>query len=211
MKLSTITSTLLLSSSVPVVHLPAARPSQPDLVLFPGTQTAKDLFLDDLDVRTKVWPEGAPEEERNGIRGCVHRGFARRTGSLMDSVRHAYDVAGSGGIVLAGHSMGGACAVLAAAQLWQWDRVLCHAKVVRVLTFGMPRMACHEFAEGYRRQLGSRTTHFSTPEDPVVHRLPALYSYPTKAEYVGVPCDSAQPWEHHDMQSYHDALCNFLE
>lgn len=201
MKLSVITSTLLMSPHVPLIHVPAPHPDGLSLVAFPGTQTIRDLLVDDLDVRSKAWP---PE---TGFCGRAHGGFARRTSSLMHHVLEVYRCTSHAGIILAGHSMGGACAVLAAAQLWEMERASQReSKVARVLTFGMPRMGNRQFDQGYHASLGSSTIHFSTPLDPVVHRLPALYSYPPTDRYVTVPCHRRSIWEHHDMRSYHEGL-----
>ena len=101
--------------------------------------------------------------------------------------------------VLGGHSLGGTCAVLAAVQL---DQVL--GKEVRAVYLRPAPLARKGFKRYYADTLGSRSRHFATPRDPVVHRIPAPYR--RLAPYEEVPCDADSLWAQHDMAAYHDVL-----
>ena len=128
----------------------------------------------------------------------VHRGFARRTDALLGRVRPFLREHDS--FIVAGHSMGSACAVLAASSLVAADA---STSVDAVFTFGMPRMATRRFVDFYRTQgLEDVSFHFATPRDPVVHRIP--YIYQTPGPYIRVPCDEADAWGHHDMRAYRE-------
>ena len=188
-----LASTLLLRCEVPFLCVPPFH-FRPPVIVLSGTRSAKDLLMDDLDIRSMQWPFTDKE------RGCeyVHRGFARRTKALLHRMQPFLDE--HDGFVLAGHSMGGACAVLAASELKRRGK-----KVNRVYTFGMPRLGSKEFATLYDTQgLASLSTHFSTPLDPVVHTLPRMFE--TVGPYTYLPCIEEDAWRQHDMQSYHDGI-----
>jgi hypothetical protein len=80
------------------------------------------------------------------------------------------------GLVLAGHSAGGATAVLVASLLWHEHGVL----ATEVHTFGAPKFASRAFREAYEGALGRRTWRHATTGDPVP-RLPPGYVH------VGTP------------------------
>lgn len=206
MKISYLTRMLALNKS-PIVCHPPHSPSDPALIAIAGTQTARDLLVDDLDIRSAQWPpQGrwrvcdsrryANDDEcgSNNYGGVVHRGFARRTRALFGKIRHFVEEHDS--FVLTGHSMGGACAVLMASLLYELPR-----EVVGVYTFGMPRMASDEFRTYYHRTgLDGVSRHFTTPRDPVVYDIPFVYD--AVGEYEVVPCDFEDVWMQHDMKAY---------
>ena len=162
--------------------------NEPAIIAISGTQTARDLIVDDLDIRTARWPPNAIDS------GVVHRGFARRTNALCD--RMSYFIKEHETFVVAGHSLGGACAVLTASLLAQRGK-----KIKAVYTFGMPRLASPRFQEYYADQgLVEVSRHFATPLDPVVHKIP--YVYKPVGEYEVVPCDKKNAWDQHDMLAY---------
>lgn len=191
MKLSYITN-LLLTTTSPILYLPP-EPVRPNpLILISGTQNARDLLVDDFDIRTAYWP---PVSKRGGF---VHKGFARRTRALFHKI-HDF-VESNDHFVIAGHSMGGSCCVLMATLLKEQGK-----EVDSVYTFGMPRMASSHFREYYDSIGLSRvSTHFTTPLDPVVHYIPCMFK--TVGEYDTVNCTLKDAWAHHDMKAYHKAI-----
>lgn len=196
--LSHVTAGLQLASGQ-VACQPPRLDGTPAVLLFTGTRTLRDLVLDDLDVTPSVWPERAANTTttRGGV---VHGGFARRTRTLLRSPRVAAFVDEHRDFVLGGHSLGGACAVLAAVHLDQVLRKRVHA----VYTFGMPPLAREGFRRHYADTLGPRSRHFATPRDPVVYRIPGPYRH--LAAYEPVSCDAESIWDHHDMAVYRAAL-----
>jgi len=172
-------------------------PGAPALLLFSGTQTYRDLWVDDLDVRPGVWPA-----RRRGADGwTVHRGFARRTREILDDEARAF-LEAHDRFVVGGHSLGGACAILAASDLQRRDG----KQVDAVYVFGTPRLASRGFRAYYcdEQRLGGVTRSFATPRDPIVHRIPSVL-YASVVPYEAVPCAAEDAWSHHDMRAYHAA------
>jgi hypothetical protein len=99
------------------------------IVAFRGTQAdeIRDIALD-LQVTVQPWPTG----------GTVHRGFATAAGNILPAVQRWLDTeaAERTTLVLTGHSLGAALAVLAASR-WRPDRVA---------AFGCPRVGDEAFA-----------------------------------------------------------------
>jgi hypothetical protein len=180
---------LLLTTKAPISCIPPSRFGVP-VILISGTQNARDLLIDDLDIRPAHWP---PSNEVHG--GTVHRGFARRTRVLFKRI-HKF-VHDNNNFVIAGHSMGGACGVLMASMLHDTSN-----NVEAVYTFGMPRMSSYEFRKYYKNNgLNDISRHFTTPKDPVVYRIP--YIYDTVGDYEIIPCHNPDEWVQHDMKSYY--------
>ena len=168
-------------------------PHFPALIVFSGTQNAKDLLVDDFDIRRAKWPQsGQP-------RGHVHKGFARRTSVLLERMK--LFTASHDDFVIAGHSLGGACAVLAASDLTRSGK-----RVRSVYTFGSPRMATPEFRSVYTHEqsLSAVSYHFATPNDPIIHRIP--YIFDSIGCYEPLPFHDVSDWVHHDIRSYNAAL-----
>lgn len=186
-----LATTILIHSQSRYVCVSPLRPNDSGIIAFTGTQTPKDLLVDDLDVRTAKWPT----EE-----GCdVHRGFARRTRSMMQEMTPFLETHKS--FVLTGHSLGGACAILAASALVERG-----TEVQSVYTFGSPRVASTSFRSLYSMQgLVRKTFNFVTPHDPVVHRIPSVYH--EVCPYVPLEWnEDMNVWKHHDMRVYTQAL-----
>lgn len=174
-------------------HPPTAA-GTPAIIAFSGTQTLRDLLLDDMDIVPGSWKtaEGTTE-------GFVHGGFARRTQSLLAQMQDFVDEHDE--FSLAGHSLGGACATLAAAHLAQRGK-----RVLSVHAFGTPGVATRRFQQYYRRLgLWDDTFLYATPLDPVVHSIPRIY----KKVGVETPLafdDSNATWAHHSMDAYMQGL-----
>ena len=183
-------TTMLLHAETPFVCTPA-RAGFPPSIVFSGTRTLRDLVVDDLDVTPARWPgQGG---------GLVHGGFARRTRALLGRMDDF--VAEHDGFLLAGHSLGGTCAVLAASYL-RHNR---SKEICAVYTFGMPRLASRGFRRFYETQ-GIPTEPFATQRDPIVHKLPTPYRERAGDRFTLLECDEAQAWAHHDMRAYHAAV-----
>lgn len=125
---------------------------QPDrsyAVIFPGTASVND-WRTDLHVKKVDWDAGR-----------VHRGFAAAYQSI-----HAQLVSllpADAHLTIAGHSLGGALATLAALRLnvgYQIDAVY---------TFGSPRVGNGPFARAYDAQFHDFTFRIVNEGDPVPH------------------------------------------
>lgn len=153
---------LLLNCRAPVTVMPPTA-SRPLVVCFTGTSTLEDL-REDVRFFARPWPL---EDATAVSKGClVHGGFADRTSRLCSEelvdtlLAHPH-------AVLAGHSVGGACAVLLASWLASTGR--CRHTVC---TYGAPRLANAAFCEAYREAgLWDRTWRHRTPGD-LVTRIP---------------------------------------
>jgi hypothetical protein len=93
----------------------------------------------------------------------IHRGFmaalAAGWADLAPALPHAH---GPERLLITGHSLGGALAVLAAQRA-----VIEHGLVPEVYTFGMPRVVNEGFARDYDAMLGTRTFRLVHGEDVV--------------------------------------------
>lgn len=127
---------------------------QPDgsyAIIFPGTASLRDM-LTDARVKKTEWHAGN-----------VHEGFH----AAYDSVREKIEalLPADARLVIAGHSLGGALASLAAHDLGLES----FYKVEQVITFGSPRVGNGLFARSYDDRLSSRTFRLVNDGDPVPH------------------------------------------
>jgi hypothetical protein len=127
-------------------------------VAFRGTQNAKD-WLTDLDAALVAIPT-QPKTK-------VHRGFLKALTSVIDQVVAEIEHSSPFHmLIVTGHSLGGALAMLAAPAL----RALGHNPDY-VFTFGQPRVGNSGFSSGYDQVLRNRTWRFVNEED-IVPRVP---------------------------------------
>ncbi|KAL8841755.1 MAG: hypothetical protein Q9170_000788 [Blastenia crenularia] len=123
----------------------------------------------------------------------VHRGFKNSWEEVKDAVmtnmKKAVQLHPDYRIVVTGHSLGGAVATLAAAELRRIDKHFLQA--TELYTFGSPRLANKEAAEWLSQQ--SRFSWRITNGDDIVPRLPprAIGYHHTLPEY----------WIHHNADS----------
>jgi len=119
--------------------------------------------------------------------GEVHRGFQAALMDIwpqMKSTIRAFQPPGDSPrlpIWITGHSLGGALAVLAAAQLIDED-----SPFYGVYTFGQPRVGDRTFSRIYNVEAASRTYRFQNNND-IVTRIPARvmgYSHVGKFVYI---------------------------
>jgi hypothetical protein len=133
------------------------------VVAFTGTSRLSDV-VDDVRFPARPWPPGSGE-------GLVHGGFADRTERLCSDERWLHMLGRHPDAIIAGHSLGGACAVLLAS----WASTTHPHVRPTVHTFGAPRLATLDFCERYRAQgLWERTFCHRAPCDPVPNVPPWL-------------------------------------
>lgn len=194
-RLAALATSLLWSIDSPIVCIPPATTTQwATVVAFCGTQNWKDLLIDDLDIRPAPWPE----VKRSKDAAAVHGGFARRTRRLLKAKSEFFETHDR--FVLVGHSLGGSCSILCASELKRRGKDV-HA----VITFGTPYLASRRFQRFYADQgLWGKTTNYYTPQDPVVTRIPHFYR--RAGRYLRLEYNGTDPWEHHDIQTYHALL-----
>ncbi len=99
--------------------------------------------------------------------GSVHEGFASALAAVLEQIRSQLPKREDRRLLIAGHSLGGALAVLAAAVLS--DAPEC--AIGGVYTFGQPRVGDRVFCEKYSERLGARTFRCVNNRD-IVPRLP---------------------------------------
>lgn len=126
------------------------------LVVFTGTDpVVVPNLITDLDARQS--PAG------------LHLGFENAAAAIWDELAPALGAAREAGrpVLIAGHSLGGALAVVTA------DRALRELALqpVAIYTYGMPRVGDAGFAESYNRSLGASTYRMVHGAD-VVPTLP---------------------------------------
>jgi len=120
-------------------------------VVFRGTRDLRN-WLTDLDcTKTPYWIHG------QGAR--IHRGFWKAWCSVREEVAAMVQ---HRRVTLAGHSLGGALAMLAGIDLAQSG-----VEVAGVYTFGQPRVGDSAFRRQYDSALGSRTFRVVAPGDVV--------------------------------------------
>jgi triacylglycerol lipase len=150
------------------------------VVAFRGTASLHD-FVTDLDALKMRVAIPGPRWNRDGG-GEAHRGFVEALGTIVFELIDQLGL-GTGRslnavcprIVLTGHSLGGALALLAAPMLrGAARRVWPEAEPIEaVYTFGQPRVGDARFARSYDSQFKYGTWRFVNEEDPVP-RLPGV-------------------------------------
>jgi triacylglycerol lipase len=126
-------------------------------IVFPGTASLRDAWTD-VKIRKERWTI-------NG--GRVHRGFANAYRGVWDAISHRLPF--NSRLIIAGHSLGGALATLAA------DTLNGPHHVEGVYTFGSPRVGNATFARNYNKDLRNVSYRFVNAGDPVPH-LPWVFA-----------------------------------
>lgn len=129
------------------------------VVVFRGTDERAD-WLVNLD-RTTIQTEEGP----------IHRGFFNAYGTLRDKIAGAVTAAKAKHVWVTGHSLGGALAVVCAADLIEND-----IEIRGVITFGQPMVARRELVRYLDTLLLRRLAHYVNEAD-VVPRLSPEYSH----------------------------------
>ncbi len=135
------------------------RGSRALLIAFRGTEISKikDWFTD-LMATEVASPTGS---------GKVHKGFAAALSAVWPQLTQTLDELHDGlaPIWITGHSLGGALAVLAAAQLQSLR------PIQGLYTFGQPRVGDRDFAKSMNRALAGRMIRFVNNND-IVPQVP---------------------------------------
>jgi len=160
-------------------------------VIFPGTASLRDARTD-AQIRKMEWLHA----------GKVHRGFMRAYGMIAQKLITA--LAEADEIYLAGHSLGGALATLAADDLAElgWN-------IQGVYTFGSPRVGNWEFARRYNARLAERTFRVTNAGDPVpwVPFVWGSYRHVAREHYLNRTGDvDIEPWAITHVQEAVEAL-----
>lgn len=105
--------------------------------------------------------------------GPVHRGFDKAFDAVSGQVGQALADRGAEPVLLTGHSMGAALAVIAA------DRCLSESNVraTAVYAFGMPRVGDEDFANRYNDTLGATTYRLVHGDDIVATVPPSRFGF----------------------------------
>jgi triacylglycerol lipase len=132
------------------------------LVVFRGTDQ-----LEDWGINLNAAPE-LPESAK--IQGLVHRGFYEALLRVWAArVKPELEKRGNRAVWIAGHSLGGALAALAAAHSTFIEGI----SVRGLYTYGQPRVGNQAFVEQFNATLGSRTFRYINDKD-IVPRVPLM-------------------------------------
>jgi len=126
------------------------------LVSFRGTTNLRD-WLTDVQCTKRLLVE-----EANGDQCEVHHGFLDGAESILGDLIRILGGYKNRPLVVTGHSLGGALAILAALELQRMG-----FNVEQVYTFGQPRVGNKCFAQLYNVALGDRTFAVANEGDPV--------------------------------------------
>lgn len=148
-------------------------------ICFPGTASRQDWKTDAM-IRKTDWRAGR-----------VHRGFAHAINSVLDDITARLQAEDR--IIVAGHSLGGALAMLCADELARRGE-----RIDAVYTFGQPRVGNWTFAAHYNAQLHDETWRIVNAGDPVP-RVPFVfgtYKHAGTEVYLGDPGEVVvdHPW-----------------
>lgn len=164
-----------------------AKAGDATVIAFAGTEP-EDVVEWEQDFT--VWFDG----------GGVHEGFENGvTAAWCDIVAAAKNAAG--GVYLAGHSLGAALAVVAAARLVECS-VLPADRILGVYTVGTPRVGNAEYAAAYPGMLDERTFRLIHGEDLVTmvpleslgfRHVGRWLAAPRRGGFVGAPTNAPPP------------------
>ncbi|GAB5405718.1 MAG: hypothetical protein Aurels2KO_39490 [Aureliella sp.] len=144
------------------------------LVAFRGTEKTIADWITDLNAigTTQLY-------------GRVHRGFRSSFLLVAEKIDEALQELGSPEIVLTGHSLGGAQAVIAAAE-WFGKH-----KVRSMYTFGQPAVGRGHFPQYMRERYGN-VFHRFVNDDDIVPKVPPYFRHTGKLYHFG-PGDDLRP------------------
>ena len=176
-----------------------ARKGKDVLVAVTGTESLADV-KSDLNFHAIPYQEGATSRQQ------VHAGFSYYTTTLLDTPYEGTTLkevlkadAASENVILTGHSLGGAVALLAAARLYDDG-----ASPIQVVTFGAPAVGNESFNETYEPLLHvDRIVMAGDPVKGILQTVDGTYSQFSK-ETVWDSAPSVRRFAH-DIVGYADA------
>lgn len=132
----------------------------------------------------------------------VHQGFYYAFNSILSElVRFNSELKGISVVHCVGHSLGGAIATLAA----DWLRANGGKSLVKLYTFGSPRVGLENFASKCSSRLRLENTYrvyHRTDPVPMVPTWPFYHVPYTSAAYLVDSPLAIKPWEYHLMKHY---------
>ncbi|XP_068658763.1 probable feruloyl esterase A isoform X1 [Aristolochia californica] len=152
------------------------------VIAFRGTQEhsiqnwVEDLFWKQLDLNYPGMPEALVH---HGFYSAYHNTTLRPC--VLNAVKRAKELYGELGVMVTGHSMGGAMASFCALDLTVNHEV----KNVQLMTFGQPRVGNAAFASYFKKHVPN-TIRITNEHDMVPH-LPPYYSYFPQKTYHHFP------------------------
>ena len=191
------------------------------ILSFRGTASKKDVRLDKRTGRVLFAGSSLEEIKKNAERldvpdtfPKVHKGFLQYTlaalsadlenEDLVPDSDRLYDVIkedANSELIITGHSLGGAAAVLYAASIVNMG---VPSERVKVVTFGAPAVGNKEFAEIYQDKIN--VTRIYSSFDPVPGGLQSFYSYVQFGKPFVVRSDPRVRVMQHNMENYADLM-----
>lgn len=130
----------------------------------------------------------------------LHSGFWRNTESISEDLKEALDITPKDHkIIIAGHSLGGSVATVAAVHFVEWGR-----KPDGVITLGSPLTGDSRFKDVYQSQVGCENTMRITTSGDIIPKIPEVYGY----THV---CDPKEGTYDEDPLSNHDLFMGYKE
>ncbi|RKP38608.1 Alpha/Beta hydrolase protein, partial [Dimargaris cristalligena] len=139
-------------------------------MVFRGTDNINQ-YLTDLQIKKKDWPDWAKGS-------AVHTGFLEAYEAVSDSlykqVTNQLAKHPSHNLTISGHSLGAALASLAAVDFVHRNKTL--ASIMRVVTFGKPRVGNQDYVDHYN-SLDLDSIFVVNKDDIVPHLPPKILGY----------------------------------
>jgi triacylglycerol lipase len=140
------------------------------IIAFAGTDPLVPAnWISDFDVGLKVGLNSGLEVAP----GPVHRGFDRAFDAVSDQVTQALAEHGTEPLLITGHSLGGALAVIAADHILSEEKL----RATAVYAFGMPRVGDEDFSVRYNDTLGATTYRLVNGDDIVASVPPSRLGF----------------------------------
>jgi triacylglycerol lipase len=141
-------------------------------VAFAGTDPAVlENWLTDFDTR--------PTSDGSA------RGYRDAAAVIRDDLADRLDRSGGGSVLITGHSLGGALAVVTALEcVSEGTAGGAQRDIAAVYTFGMPRPGSPAFADAYNRRLGARTYRLVHGDDIVPTVAPSWMNFRHVGRYL---------------------------
>lgn len=138
---------------------------------FRGTEPSEmaDVQTDLKKTLGRLALEGIPYDPSR-----VHQGFASALDGVWRKILQAIDTAPERPLLITGHSLGGALAVLAAYALRRSGK---SSRIIAVMTFGQPRVGDAEFAQACDRMFGPTLLRVVNHRDVVTRLAPRSMGY----------------------------------